>query len=451
MIVVKAWLDMMNQRLFIPFLTTLLFHGCTPAVDPDETLSFLEGTWSTVKDGLSLTVVMQPNPDGKGWIETTIVDDANQVTATATMVYDKAAEQWIYEQNLSAGATSTFKGGLNDKNELVLEQFAYNGNVIEPLQSRLVYMPVSAEQLTVDWQSRGEAGEWTPRDQPYVYTRVERPIAPTGAGRIAFISNREENWEIYTMNPDGSNVRNVSNHPAGDHRPAWIAGSTRLAFRSQRARDDGGWDRWEADLDGTDTGAVDLPGRLSNSDFGMFPQFHPSGSYVANAAERDGEQDIYIWRFDGGGERVVAPAPGIDYRPIFSPDGTKILFISERDGNAEVYTVAFDGSDVRRLTNTPGIDRYARWSPDGRQIGFVSDRDGDLEVYVMHASGDDVRQLTFNDAEDGEISWSPDGRRIAFRSDASGNGEINVVDLETLEVVNISNHEGYDGEPVWSH
>ena len=51
-----------------------------------------------------------------------------------------------------------------------------------------------------------------------------------------------------------------------------------------------------------------------------------------------------------GEENSIAPAPGIDYRPLFSPDGKHVLFISERDGNAEIYTVAFDGTNLKRLT-----------------------------------------------------------------------------------------------------
>ncbi|NNE71067.1 MAG: hypothetical protein HKN29_11990, partial [Rhodothermales bacterium] len=282
---------------------------------------------------------------------------------------------------------------------------------------------------------------------PFIHERVGRPDPEN---RIAFISNRSGNWDIFTMTTDGSDLKSLTTNEAGDHFPRWIAGGTRLAFRSQRGRADGGWDRWEIDLDGTDAAAADLPARLNNPDVGMFPEVHPSGSYLVNAAERSGEQDIYVWRFDGGGERVVAPAPGLDYRPLFSPDGEHILFISERDGNAEVYSVAFDGTDVRRLTRSAGIDRYARWSPDGTKIGFVSDRDGDLEVFVMDADGSDTRQLTFNEAEDGEISWSPDSQQLAFRSDTPGNGEIYIVDLETGAIKNLTNHEGYDGEPTWS-
>ena len=397
-----------------------------------------------------MTLHVQRQPENNGWIETQLVDDGNAVTTTATIAFDAETQTWRRILTLPDGATSTFIGQLESDGNVILEQRSYAGRDIDPPQSRLVYQTVNANQFVLDWQTRGENDTWIPRSSPFVHQRVDRPPPPEGEGRIAFISNREGNWNIYTMAPDGSDMQAVTRHEAGDHFPRWIAGGTRLAFRSQRSRDDGGWDRWETDLDGTDQAQADMPARLNNPDAGMFPEVHPTGSYLVNAAERESEQDLYVWRFDGGGERALAPAPGLDYRPLFSPDGMRVLFISERDGNAEVYTVAFDGSDVRRLTASPGIDRYARWSPDGTRIGFVSDRDGDLEVFVMDADGGNVRQITDNNAEDGEISWSPDGRHIVYRSDVTGNGEIFVVELSSGEIKNLTNHDGYDGEPVWS-
>lgn len=419
------------------------------AADSASAFDFLEGSWTTVKDGLSMTLTVRRALGGTAWHETTVIDDANTVVGEALFIYDEALDTWTQTSFLRSGGRSTYVGRAQGDGTVVLEQVSYAGRSIDPPQSRLVYAP-GDEGFVLGWQSRASDGSWTPRSVPFVHERVDRPSPPESPGRIAFISNRSGNWDIYTMRPDGSDLRQVTQDVGGDHFPRWIAGNTRLAFRSQRSRTDGAWDRWEIDVDGSDPQAVPLLSRLNNPDLGEFPQLHPSGSYAVNAVERDGEQDLYIWRFDGGGERRIAPAPGLDYRPLFSPDGSTVLFVSERDGNAEIYTVAFDGSDLRRLTESAGIDRYARWSPDGEHIGFVSDRDGNLEVYVMGADGSDVRRLTHNDAEDGEISWSPDGRHIAFRSDASGNGEINVVEVASGEIVNLTRDPGYDGEPVWS-
>ncbi len=421
-----------------------------------DAFDFLVGQWTSVKDGMSSTTEVRPILDGAALQSTMISDENNRVVATAIYTFDARGGQWTRTWFNNTGQRSTFVGKAARDGSVALVQVSYNGRAIDPPASRLLYTRendegAGGEGFVLDWQSRGKEGEWVPRPEPFVHTRVDRPDPPSGDGRIAFISNREGNWEIYTMKPDGSDVRNVTSCPAGDHFPRWIAGGSRLSFRSQRDRDDGAWDRFEIDIDGTDATKIPMLERLNNPDLGEFPELHPSGSYAVNAVEREGELDLYIWRYDGGGERVIAPAKGADYRARFSPDGSRILFISERDGNPEVYTVRFDGADVRRLTNSPGNDRYAQWSPDGKRIAFASDRDGkNLEIYVMDADGSNPKRLTDNEVEDGEISWSPDGTRLAFRSDQFGNSEVCVVEIATGKITNLSNNDAYDAEPVWS-
>lgn len=424
-------------------LTVLLVAS---PVHASDALYFLVGDWATVQNGLGLTVIARAED---GVVRSaSMTDDGNRVGGRS--IYEVGADGIVIRTLIgSGGQTARFTGSFDAAGRLVFLQTSFGAQVFDTPPVRVIYAPTDSG-FTMDWQSRGADGSFWSEGDPLVFTRIERPR--DHADRIAFISDREGNWEIHTMNVDGSDVRNLSNHPGGDHFPQWIAGGTRLAFRSQRSRDDGGWERHEIDRDGTDLARVDIPGRLPNPDFGTFPQVHPSGSYVVNTVERGETQHVYVWRYDGSEERIVAPGDGPDYHARFSPDGERILFLSERDGNSEIYSVAFDGTDLRRLTDDPGRDRYCEWSPDGAWIAFASDRDhgSELDLYVMRADGSDVRRLTETDEEEGEISWSPDGRSLCFRSNAYGNAEVCTVDIETGEVVNLTNDPGYDGEPVWS-
>ncbi len=413
---------------------------------------FLNGTWTHVKDGMSLTTRFEPILDGSAIQSTTWMDDSNRIITTSILTFEPRASVWTKTQFLNSGNRVTFVGG-QEQDGIALEQVSFNGQPFDPVQSRLLYQPVDQDGFDLDWQSSADGGlSWTPRPTVFEYERVDRPAAPGGAGRIAFLSNRDGNFEIYTMDPDGSDKVRITHDPSGDHLPRWIAGGARLAFLSQRDSEEGDWDRFEIDADGTDLERIFMKERLLAKDAGMFPEIHPSGSYLVYAAERDGEQDLYLSRYDGGGEQVLAPAPGLDSRPRWSPDGSRVLFLSERDGNPEIYTVGANGRDLRRLTSNEANDRYAHWSPDGSQIVFASDRDtpGALELYLMSAEGSDVRRLTDNSVEDGEPSWSPDGRFLAFRSDAPGNSEVCVLEIETGEITNLSDSPAYDAEPAWS-
>ncbi len=427
----------------------LLLLAAAPQ-DPRDDFAFLPGTWAFEKDGFSFTVTGEELFDGSAFRTTMVLDETNRVVGSSVYAFDPVEELWMHTQFSASAARATFTGEAGSRE---LGMTSYAGRALDPVRVRLVYRDVRADAFTLDWQTRTDADSpWEPRESPFRYRRVERLAPPAGPGAIAFVSNRSGNWEVYTMRPDGTALTNVSRSEAGDHFPRWIAGGTRLAFLSQRGDDSGGWRRFEAQRDGRDPLPVPLGSRIGAPDAGDFPEVHPSGSYLVYAAERDGEQDLFVARFDGGGERRLAAAPGADSRPRWSPDGERVLFVSERDGNPELYVVGFDGTGLTRLTEQPGVDRYGRWSPDGRWIVFASDADtGDsLELYRMRADGSGLERLTHNDAEDGEPSFSPDGRLLAFRSNASGNPEICVLAFATGEITNLTNDPGYDGEPVWS-
>jgi hypothetical protein len=57
---------------------------------------------------------------------------------------------------------------------------------------------------------------------------------PGQNGKIAFASNRDGNWEIYSVNPDGSGLTNLTHHSATDLSPAWAPDGRSLVFRSDR-------------------------------------------------------------------------------------------------------------------------------------------------------------------------------------------------------------------------
>ena len=433
-----------------------LCAACALSAPAAHELDFLLGDWAMRKDGFSFTVRVERALGGSAYRVESLLDENNRHTSTALLTRHPQSGRWWRTSFQAYGGRASFEQ-VDEAEGVALELRSVDGAAVEPVRARIVYLDDGEAGFRVDWQSRAEASApWEPRAVPLIHRPVERPAPPPAPGRIAFVSDRGDNWDIYTMDPDGSALRQPAPHEAVEHAAHWIAGGRRLAFLSMR--DGEGWTRYEVDRDGSDLERVPLPEGLGQPDAGSFPQVHPSGSYLVYAAEREGEQDLYVCRFDGGGERVLAPAPGLDYRPRWSPDGRRVLFVSERDGNAELYSVGIEGDDLQRLTDNPGIDRYGRWSPDGAHIAFASARgdDEDLELYTMRADGGELRRWTDNEGEDGEPSWSPDGARIAFRSNLPGaepdswNPEIFVLELASGELQNLTRSPAYDGEPSWS-
>ncbi len=274
-------------------------------------------------------------------------------------------------------------------------------------------------------------------------THIAVAPPPPPSGRIAFHSGRDENWEIYVMNADGSDITRLTNHPASDAYPSWSPDGQRIAFYSDR---DGNSEIYVMNADGSDIT------RLTNHpETDRVPSWSPDGQRIAFQSERDGNSEIYVMNPDGSDITRLTNYPELDVFPSWSPDGQRIAFHSERDGNSEIYVMNPDGSGITRLTDHPETDRVARWSPDGRRIAFRSEReDGNSEIYVMNSDGSGITRLTYHPASDWYPTWSPDGRWIAFRSERDGNSEIYIMRSDGSELTRLTDNDSADRAPSWT-
>ena len=226
--------------------------------------------------------------------------------------------------------------------------------------------------------------------------------------RIAFMSERDGNWEIYVMDIDGKNQRKLTNNRHDDGYPSWSPDGKRIVFTSKR----------------------------------------------------DGNREIYVMDADGGNQlNLTNNRWSDDEYPSWFPDGKRIAFVSDRDKKvknlgitSEIYVMDDDGGNLQNLTNNSFNDEYPSWSPDGKRIAFASDRRGDLvnfEIYVMDADGGNPQNLTNNPFSDRNPSWSPDGKRIAFTSSRDWNTEIYVMDADGGNPQNLTNNPQNDLGPAW--
>lgn len=206
--------------------------------------------------------------------------------------------------------------------------------------------------------------------------------APNGE-RIAFVSDRDGNSEIYAADPDGTNLARLTNTPAQERQPSWSPDGTKLV-----ASRDGMLVTISSD--GSGTSSLGVPG--------YNPSWSPDGRTIAF----DNGNGIYLLTpATGAVSRLTSEGdPAVD--PAWSPEGSELAYTSQGHG---VTLIRLDGSN-RRVVGTPDT-HHPVWSPDGTRLafrghrddytvfysgGYIAYRGGD--IYTMAADGSDVVKIT---------------------------------------------------------
>jgi Tol biopolymer transport system component len=255
-------------------------------------------------------------------------------------------------------------------------------------------------------------------------------------GRIAFVSNRDGNNEIYVMNADGSGVTRLTDNPAIDQDPAWSPDGTRLAFASTR---DGNLELYVMNADGS--GVTRLTTDPAKD---LRPAW--CGTRIAFDSDRylQSFPDIYVMNDDGTGvTRLTTDNAASDEYPAWSPSCDRIAYSYDPYGTAaSIYVMNVDGSGIHSLGGS-GRNRFPAWSPDGTRIAFSSERDdpgNSREIYVMNADGTQPTRLTVDSSFHiyDFPAWSSDGAQIAFQSYATAAPGIYVMNADGSGVTQLA-------------
>ena len=238
-----------------------------------------------------------------------------------------------------------------------------------------------------------------------IVARLSGGVPGIASTKIAFISSRSGNKEVWVMDYDGVNQKQLTGLRTISLTPRWAPDATRIAFTC----------------------------------------YGQAGGVMS--------AQICIYSMETSKVLAFLRFHGTNSAPAWSPDGSKLMFSSSMHGDPELFTSDITGGSLKRITYSAGVDTSPVWNPKtGQQVAFVSDRGGLPAIYLMNADGSNTEKLSLEDMGYSiDPAWSPNGQLLAFSwQRPTGNYDIYVMDVATRQIVQLTRDTGRNERPWWA-
>jgi TolB protein len=271
-------------------------------------------------------------------------------------------------------------------------------------------------------------------------------IASLSGTKIYFVSDRTGSKEIWSMDYDGSNQRQMTRYGSITGQPAVSADGKLFAFMTYAGGNP------QIRIHTTDTSRRQTFVNPVTSAVGT-PEFTPDGKSVLFSATVDGWMQLMMAGIDGGGMHRISNVRAIEVSPRVNPKtGTDLLYISGRSGHQQLWRMNLDGTDREMLTSGEGDVANPSWSPDGHHIAFCWTRGyepGNMNVFVMDIADRKYIQLTSGSGRNENPWWAPDGIHLVYSSKRGPATQLYTMLADGTNVRQVTN-QGNNLQPVWA-
>ena len=281
----------------------------------------------------------------------------------------------------------------------------------------------------------------------------------TADGRTIVTTQKESSIQIFVMDDskDSTQALSVSKGKFdGEFGVAWNT-YDRIVYVTQSGEN---IDVWSMNRDGTDQRQLTFDGEPKSN-----PAVSPDGRYIVFAGTRSTVQNLWRMDMDGSNPKQLLPTNTPAFFPIISPDSGSVIFNSAHSGNLVLWQVGIDGGEAKQLTDTmslfpavspdgkwvaafvegtayggkpminivpftggpatksfevspgfvPDLHPVLRWTPDGNALTYVDDSNGADNIWSQPVNGGPRKPLTnFKSDSISCFAWSRDGKRLAI-------------------------------------
>ncbi|OJH50094.1 hypothetical protein EFE41_00575 [Methanohalophilus portucalensis FDF-1] len=279
------------------------------------------------------------------------------------------------------------------------------------------------------------------------------PWSPEG-DLLLYISNLTGNYELWTMHPDGSGKKKLTegvfleNYLLGlrGWEADWGPDGSKIVYVSASSENGDIWDMVEKE-DGTKQRMLNKSNICKDSDIWIInsdgsenirltdsngpylePQWQPEGNiiaYVSNNPETEG-----IWIMESDGSEKSRIFEGKAYDIAWSPEGDEIAYVKTNNNHTtSLWVMNADGSNQRKITNDSGYYKahsFPVWSPDADKIVFNYGDIGEYGIWITDHKGNEKLQI----GRGFMPQWSPEGNKIAYTSAKNKRRSISMIELD---------------------
>jgi TolB protein len=276
--------------------------------------------------------------------------------------------------------------------------------------------------------------------------------------KIYFVSDRTGHKEIWSMDHDGSNQRQLTRHGTITQSPVVSPDGKWLAYTTLFKRPGSPIDSWNIIIQSTITGEK---AKFANPDAPTngWPEFGPGGRFLFGSSLTH-DTEIYSSTTSGSDLHQLTHARAILISPRINPKtGTNVIFISDRTGKQQLWRMNIDGGDQEMITNGTGEVSNPAWRSDGQMIAFAWTQGfelGGFNIFIMDVGSRELIQLTKDSGVSENPWWAPDNLHLVYSSKRETPGGANRANATQIYTITLDGHnvrkltsEGNNMQPVW--
>lgn len=210
----------------------------------------------------------------------------------------------------------------------------------------LYTIDANGENLTQITDFRSNNGDWSPDGEQIVFQSDHQ-------------NEPEDTPDIYMMDLGSENLVEILDDPeVADFNPRWSPDGEKIYYISAKT---GNYEIFSMNVDGSD------PVQITESETPITNfELSPDGERIVFTYPMGGEAtDLFIIDVDGDVESVVQLTADADFdsNPSWSPSGEQIVFRSDRSGTPDLWMINVDGTELTQLTADEYYDDLPDWGP----------------------------------------------------------------------------------------